>query len=437
VAEAKLAKRTPEQARAKIDALVARAELRESKEARRAETTQRRKLRARERFTGYRTDLDLLIKRNADVATYPQLARLESAARDLHDEDFDEASRAAVETFRKELGEQRQRFVTSLGPKLKPLDQWFELELDRAYREWSVQDHTVAKGGDLIEISDNELKNLRAEKRKEHDGLEERHTELEDEVYRFKLDELLEGLAREPKRVDDACSAIEPAIAELVAEPHVVASERVEETRGKGREAHTALSAMKKEREALGAKPSTKGERAPSLRRNATILFVLAGVLVVAALALNHRGYAAPLLFAATVAAVFVGLRMRSAADRDDLAAAKRHATWCKAQDDLDVKQLDALRDALEHHLLFSALEVHSRDGLRVSARPLAAMDALAKLRADSVAKDRLTGLRGQQKSFVKIYADAALRAARDRFEAHELADEAPAAAKTARATAA
>jgi hypothetical protein len=52
-------------------------------------------------------------------------------------------------------------------------------------------------------------------------------------------------------------------------------------------------------------------------------------------------------------------------------------------------------------------------------------MDALAKLRTDSVKKDRLTGLRGQQKSFVKVYADAALRAARDRFEADELAPDA------------
>jgi hypothetical protein len=38
------------------------------------------------------------------------------------------------------------------------------------------------------------------------------------------------------------------------------------------------------------------------------------------------------------------------------------------------------------------------------------------------VGKDRLTAARGAQKSFVKIYADAALRAARDRFESDELA---------------
>src|SRR5262245_32112098 len=96
---------------------------------------ERRKARSRERFTGYRADLDLLLKRNADVATYPQLARLESGARDLHDEDFDETARAALATLRTELAEQRKRFEAGLAAKLANLDQWFALEIDRAYRE--------------------------------------------------------------------------------------------------------------------------------------------------------------------------------------------------------------------------------------------------------------------------------------------------------------
>src|SRR5262249_22207823 len=156
---------------------------------------------------------------------------------------------------------------------------------------------------------------------------------------------LLEGLAREPKRVEDACAAIEPAIAELVVAPHVVAAEHVEAARNKGREAHAALAKVEKEREALGTKPSTKGERAPSLRSNATILFAVAALAVIASVFVPHARIAVPVALVVAAVLALLGVRMRKAADQDDREAVDRHDRWCKAQDDLDVKQLDMLRD--------------------------------------------------------------------------------------------
>lgn len=416
---AEVAERAPESTRTTVTALVARAEMPEIHAARAEKIAARRREVFSAQLTAHRADLDLLLKRNADTATYPQLARLEASARDIGPGDLDDAGRDALEKLRKELKGERARFESALGSKLASLDEWFGLEVERAARGWAMQEHTVAKGGDPLEVSENEVKNLREEKRRAHDKIVAAHGELEDEAYRFSLDTLQEALARHPMHVKEAGDAFVPIVDALSAPPHEISPGKRADLLEKGKSAFATMAEVKKERDALGKQPTATSDRAPALRRWASISFVGAALVVLAAVIVATRSGMNATIAAAAAVGVIVGVlvatRLRGAADKADREAAERHDRWTRAQLALDEKQIDAARDALVHHLVFHALEAIARQTVKESEKVIAAMDAFLSFRGDRVKQDRLEKLRAANASFKKIYADAALRVVKER----------------------